>query len=163
MNNSYILVLRDNVLYKAPLSMLSSIIVTNAQVTQCSSNFENIVENIKISAENYSDSHYTKSEMKSEFCSISSVSNLTANATYVLSNDANNKANNVLSKTNVDNWYRAQATKCAEVFIKEYGRIHEFMKQDDGGEHKMVEWAVTPDVEDLLDSDTSQNPQYGLS
>ena len=125
----YILVSRNNILYKAKITALSGLYCFKFARDQLSTYLTNISASVDDSAEVYSDSHYTKTEIKEDFCTISSVNNLTANAKYVPIETAENATSSLLTRENIDSWEATQTEYCATLLETEFTRIKDIIKQ----------------------------------
>lgn len=153
-----VLLSRDGVLYRTPFSMLSDAICFSFQKEKLSSAIKEAEMNLDNMSNSYSDTHYSKTDMKNDFCSISSINNLTASAKYTLVSTAQTKINEVLSKNDVDNWYKNQLNSCAEVLQNEYSRIGSIMRQTPP-DSSMADYAIAPTITQLIDAD-DHNPNY---
>ena len=127
LNNDYILISRNGSVYKAKTSALSSVICFRSLSASIEQTYNEVSAYIEDSYNVFGDSHYTKNEMKSEFCTISSINNLTANETYVLKTKATAELNNLKTKSQVDTWKNDTVKSCAGIFIDEFKNIDDIM------------------------------------
>ena len=157
--SDYILLSRNKTLYRASISTLSSLVCFNSQMFSLSSEIISADQNIDDSKQVFPDIHYSKTVMKSTFCTSADVNNLTANATYVTKTLANKKTEELLDKESVDGWYTSQVNACAELLNGEYESIRNIMTQTKAGEGHTMEEYIDPikDINFLIDNSAATN------
>lgn len=154
--SDYILISRNGALYKARMNVLSSVVCLKDNASFLSSSIDAVSSFIEDTRAVFSDSHYSKTEMKSDFCTKEEISSLTANKTYVLIPEANAALYPLVTKLSVDTWKTIQSEKCAEVYIDEMDKMRQVMEAN-AGDHSPAEYAIVPNVEDLIDGTHTQH------
>lgn len=138
---------------------LSSLLCFHTSEKEISANIIKLQEDIENNAKIFADTHYTKTDMKTDFCSKTDISSLINNVTYVNLTDANKKVKKILLTDEVDSWLSKQTEDNAKIFINEYENVKEIMDQNLGSAKHMKEYAVPPSINSLINI---ANPkQYG--
>ena len=149
-HTDYILISRNGTLYKARFSALSSVICFKERRNQISSLVEEISSYVQTISDTYSDTHFSKSEMKSEYGSIDFVNSLTANQTYALSSNVTKTIASLSSTQEIRDWLDDQIEKNAKLFVDEMERIQVVMNSNSKSSYPS-EYAILPEVKDLVD------------
>lgn len=147
--SNYILVSRNNVVYKAKLSSLSSIIVLDGQRESFLRYLDDISASIDSLTTSFDIVLYPKSEMKADFTIKESVSSLTADGKYVLTGDAKATADGVKSKEDLDSWYETQSYRSVNDVLAGYDHAVGILK-DDTDPERATEYGLTPTYEDIM-------------
>lgn len=156
----YIIVDRNSVLYKAKIELLSSVICFKAHKEDSERLLDNVSAFIEDSCNAFSDTHYSKSEYKSDFCTISAVNNLTANSTYSSVSLANQKKDQLLSKSQLESWTNTQTKACFAVLSTEYIEIKELVSMQQNA-HSAKEYAIMLPAEQIR-SEIEENDPYKI-
>ena len=156
--NDYIIISRNSLVYKAKIELLSSVIAFYFSQNLVSSDFMKLSSTIENTYTTYGDTHYSKSEMKSDFCSKESINNLTANSTYALTSLAKTKLNSLSSKANVDKWCTKEKENCYEVLSKEFLEIDDIMEGFSLDGYKAQNYAHPPDDKKIESEIKEQDP-----
>lgn len=119
--DSYVLVSREGVIYKAKIEALSSIVVTKDE----REDFLNYLDELSASLDSLTSSFdtvfYTTTEMKQEFVSKEELSASLWNGTYVTKAEAVLKAQTIKEKAELNDWHNHVLTaSAAPAIIKGY-------------------------------------------
>lgn len=151
--NSYFLVLKDSVIYKAKIASLSSFFTTNSLLSSLATDISVISDTIDSVLSTFSIDHYSKSEMQSLFCTKNDIQNVLNNSSYVTKTDMNSALNELKTTQDVDTFTDDVILACAEIFHTEFGRIKEIIEANKG-DHDITEYmGERPTVEDIIDGD----------
>jgi len=144
----YILISRNGNLFKAQITALSSVVCfksTRDTISSFAEETDLYIDNI---VNTYSDTHYSKTEMKSGFSTKESVNSLTANQAYALTSTATNVLKSLSSEKEIDVWRDGQIHECAKLFKEEMEAMGEVMNAD-AKKHYPSEYAIPPKVSQL--------------
>lgn len=160
--SNYILISRNNVLYKAKLSLLSSIILLNDNKESFLTYLDDLSASINSLTSTFDTILYSKSEMKNDFTIKENVSNLTASGTYVLTGAAAAAANKVKSRTDLssntgNSWYEKQLYESLFALTKGYEHAIGVLDTDMDPESVIEEHTRTPSVEEIMDKYDNAN------
>lgn len=147
--SNYILISRNNIIYKAKLETLSSIILLNSNKESFFKYLDDLSVSLNLLTSSFDTILYSKDEMKNDFTIKESVSNLTASGTYVLTGTAAATANKVKSKTDVDNWYNTQSMRSVRDVIEGYSHAVGILK-DDTDPMLATEYGISPSYEEIM-------------
>lgn len=154
--SNYILINRDNTLYKAPISSLSSLIVTNS----ISSDFDDYLNKLSTSVDELTvlveDIFCKKDDMKDKYATKENISEITNNGTYVLTDDAINEVKKLKTISEIgllsNSWYQIQSHNSVSAICFAYEASKVIMKGPDkySDKAKPEDYMVTPSYDDIM-------------
>ena len=147
--DDYFLILRNNVLYKAKVDLLSGLFAAKTLFNDLSSEIDSISQFLSSTVTDFKDNYYSKSEMQSEFCTKQSISSLTSNSEYVLISEVGARTNELKTINEVDTWHVKEAKHCAGYLLKAYNDIKGIMKKS--GNSKAQDYIQQPSVNSVID------------
>jgi len=123
--SGYILVSRNNVIYRANLSCLSDLLVANDTKEKFLEKLDNILASVDALTSSFDLQLESKSGLQSDFASKDNVASLTADGKYTLSSDAVSTISTVMSKAELSSnssscWYQVQSRRSVQDVIEGY-------------------------------------------
>ena len=149
--SNYILISRNNTIYKAKVSSLSSIILFNGMKESFMEYLDDLSASINLLTTSFDTVLYPKSEMKADFVIKENVSNLTGGGMYVLTGEAKAAADSVKSIEDLNAWYETQSRRAVEDIIEGYSHAVGILK-DDTDPAKATEYGITPSYDKIMDT-----------